>query len=102
LSRRRWTKTSSTTPVWSTARGSCSALDGQPPELDQPGLALADRQAELLQPVSQRRVELLPIHFLLTADRQIVRISTDDDLTGCSMSAPLVYPQIDDIVEDVG
>jgi hypothetical protein len=33
----------------------------------------------------------------------IVRISTDDDLTGCSMSAPVVYPQIDDVVEeDVG
>src|SRR3984893_7518246 len=86
-----------------TLPGSCSALDGEPPDLDQPGLALVDRQAELLQPVSQRREELLPIHFLLTADRQIVRISTDDDLTGSSMSAPVVYPKIDDIVEkDVG
>src|ERR1700686_2898566 len=32
--------------------GSCSALDGEPSELDQPSLALVDRQAELLQPVS--------------------------------------------------
>src|SRR4030088_2560806 len=80
-----------------------SALDGEPPELDQPGLVLVDRQAELLQPVAQRREELLPIRFLLTADRQIVRIATDDDLTGGSMSAPVVYPKIDDIVEkDVG
>ena len=40
---------------------------------------------------------------MLTADRQIVRVSTDDDLTGCLMSAPVVYPKIDDIVEeDVG
>src|SRR5260370_19144935 len=51
--------------------GSCSALDGEPSELDQPGLALVDRQAELLQPVSQCREELLPIHFLLAADRQV-------------------------------
>src|SRR5712675_1338392 len=86
-----------------TLPGGCSALDGEPPELDQPGLVLVDRQAELLQPVAQRREELLPIRLLLTADRQIVRIATDDDLTGGSMSAPVVYPKIDDIVEkDVG
>src|SRR5208282_4846493 len=86
-----------------TLPGSCSALDGEPPKLDQPGLALVDRQTELRQPVSQCREELLPIPFLLTADRQIVRISTDDDLTGCSVSAPVVDPKIDDIVEeDVG
>src|SRR3981081_3509630 len=76
-----------------TLPGGCSALDGEPPELDQPGLVLVDRQAELLQPVAQRREELLPIRFLLTADRQIVRIATDDDLTGGSMSAPVVYPK---------
>src|SRR5260221_4040800 len=40
--------------------GSCSALDGEPPERYQPGLVLVDRQAELLQPVSQCREELLP------------------------------------------
>src|SRR5216683_4520620 len=86
-----------------TLPGSCSARGGEPPELDQPGLVLVDRQTELLQPVSQCREELLPIPFLLTADRQIVRISTDDDLTGCLMSAPVVYPKIDDIMEeDVG
>ena len=58
-----------------TLPGSCSALDGEPPELDQPGFALMDRQAELGQPVFQCREELLPIPFVLTADRQIVRIS---------------------------
>src|SRR6266853_7057991 len=86
-----------------TLPGSCSALDGEPPERDQPGLVLVDRQAELLQPVSQCREELRPIPFMLTADRQIVRISTDDDLTGCLMSAPVGYPEVDDIMEgDVG
>src|ERR1700730_18514682 len=56
-----------------TLPGSCSALGGEPPELDQPGLALVDRQAELRQPVSQCREELLPIHFVLTADRHVSR-----------------------------
>src|SRR5260370_2070928 len=86
-----------------TLPGSCSARGGEPPELDQPGLALVHRQAELLQPVSQCCEELLPIRFLLTADRQVVRVSTDDDLPGCVMSTPVVYPQVDSIVEkDVG
>ena len=57
-----------------TLPGSCSALGSEPPKLDQPGFALVDRQTELLQPVSECREELLPILFLLTADRQIVRI----------------------------
>src|SRR5712691_7394032 len=76
-----------------TLPGSCSARGGEPPELDQPGLALVHRQAELLQPVSQCCEELLPICFLPTAD----------DLPGCVMSTPVVYPQVDSIVEkDVG
>jgi hypothetical protein len=57
-----------------------SVLGSEPPKLDQPGFAFMDRQAELHQPASQRREEPFPIPFMLTADRQIVRISTDDDL----------------------
>src|SRR4029077_16449993 len=83
-----------------TLPGSCSALDGEPPKLDQPGFVLVDRKAELHRPASQRREEPFPIRFLLTADRQIVRISTDDDLPGCVMSTPVVYPEVDDIVEE--
>src|ERR1700757_1539963 len=51
-----------------TLPGGCSALGGERPELDQPGLGLVDRQTELLRPVAQCRDELLPIPFLLTAD----------------------------------
>ena len=42
---------------------------GGPPELDQPGLALVERQAELLQPVLEVREELLPIRLELTAEQ---------------------------------
>ena len=35
--------------------GSCPSLGGEPPELDQPGLALVERQAELRQPVLELR-----------------------------------------------
>src|ERR1700730_2105634 len=62
-----------------TLPGSCSAVGSEPPNLDKRVFALVDRQAELHQPVSQRREEPFPTRFLLTADRQIVCISTDDD-----------------------
>ena len=42
-----------------TLPGGRTTPGGEPPELDQPGLALVHRQAELLQPVSQCRAELL-------------------------------------------
>jgi hypothetical protein len=76
---------------------------GEPPELDEPGLALVERQAELRQPALERHKKRLPISFSLTANHQIVRISTDDNLPGCPMSPPLVYPEVNDIVEeDIG
>src|SRR3954468_839028 len=79
--------------------GGRSALGGEPPERDQPGLALVDRQAELRQPLCQRSEELSPLRSVLTADHQVIRIPTHDDLSGCSVSPPLVYPEVDDIVE---
>ena len=69
--------------LWSPQTRLRSSLSSEPPKLDQPGLAPVDRQAELHQPVSECRGEPFPIRFLLTADRQVVRISTNDDLTGC-------------------
>src|SRR3954449_2732130 len=77
-----------------------SALGGEPPERDQPGLALVDRQAELRQPLCQRSEELSPLRSVLTADHQVIRIPTHNDLPGCSMSPPLVYPEVDDIMEE--
>src|SRR5271157_341540 len=47
-----------------------SVAGGEPPELDQPGLALVERQAELLQPVLEVREELLPIRLELAAEDQ--------------------------------
>src|SRR6266851_9755515 len=73
--------------------GLCLSLDHEPAVS---GLAAIVRKAQKVE-------ELLPIRFLLTADRQVVRVSTDDDLPGCVMSTPVVYPQVDSIVEkDVG
>src|SRR6478672_10779170 len=50
--------------------GSCPSLGGEPPELDQPGLALVERQAELRQPVLELRKELPRLCLVLTAERQ--------------------------------
>ena len=52
------------------------------------------------QPILERREELLPILFALTAEHQIIRIAADDDLSGCPPSSPLVNPEVDDIVEE--
>src|SRR4029453_11759906 len=50
--------------------GSCSSLGGEPPELDQPGLALVERQAELRQPVLERHEKLPRLCLMLAADHQ--------------------------------
>src|SRR4051812_37764201 len=50
--------------------GSCPSLGGEPPELDQPGLALVERQAELRQPVLELRKKLPRLCLVLTAERQ--------------------------------
>src|SRR3954471_7777591 len=50
--------------------GSCSSLGGEPPELDQPGLALVERQAELRQPVLERHEKLPRLCLVLAADHE--------------------------------
>src|SRR6202043_2632334 len=83
-----------------TSPGSCSARGSEPPELDQPGLPLVHRQTELLQPVSQCCEELLPIRFLLTADRQVSRAAeshhralAEPDVRLSPHPAPIVQPR---------
>src|SRR6267378_433430 len=76
-----------------------SFAGGGPPELDQPGLALMERQAELQQPVFEIHEELLPICLELTAEHHIICVPTDDHRSGCPSSSPLVNPEIDDVVK---
>ena len=80
--------------------GGRTVAGGKPPELDQPGLALVERQAELLQPVLEVREELLPIYLVLTAEYHIVRVPADDHLPDCPTPSPLVNPEVDDVVEE--
>jgi hypothetical protein len=47
--------------------GSCPSPGGEPPELDQPGLALVERQAELRQPVLELRKKLPRLCLVLRA-----------------------------------
>src|SRR5712664_4500049 len=76
-----------------------SLVGGEPQELDQPGLALMERQAELQQPVFEIHEELLPICLELTAEHHIICVPTDDHRPGCPPSSPLVNPEIDDVVK---
>src|SRR5271165_5488251 len=80
--------------------GGRSVAGGKPPELDQPGLALVERQAELLQPVLEVREELLPICLGLTAEHHVIRVPADDHLPDCPTPSPLVSPEVDDVVEE--
>ena len=80
--------------------GGCSRSGGEPPELDQPGLALMERQAELRQPVLERHEELPRLCLILAADHQVIRIPTDDDLPCCLPPSPLVNPEIDSVMEE--
>src|SRR3954470_8323019 len=65
--------------------GSCSSLGGEPPELDQLGLALVERQAELRQPVLELREKLPRLCLVLTADHQS---SSGGDLHPSALSEP--------------
>src|SRR3981081_1639220 len=76
-----------------------SRVGGEPPELDQPGLALMERQAELQQPVFEIHEELLPICLELTAEHHIICVPTDDHRPGCPPSSPLVNTEIDAVVK---
>src|SRR3954468_5960654 len=80
--------------------GSCPSLGGEPPELDQLGLALVERQAELRQPVLELREKLPRLCLVLTADLQVIRIPTDDDLSCCRPPSPPMNPEIDSVMEE--
>src|SRR3954464_5539087 len=80
--------------------GSCPSLGGEPPELDQLGLALVERQAELRQPVLELREKLPRLCLVLTADHQVIRIPTDDDLSCCRPPSPPMNPEIDSVMEE--
>ena len=76
-----------------------SVVGGEPPELDQPGLALMERQAELQQPVFEIHEELLPICLELTAEHHIICVPMRSP-EGQRRSAEKVQEIIAEIIAD--
>jgi hypothetical protein len=80
--------------LWSPQTRLRSSLSGEPPELDQPGLALAERQPELGRSLSECSQQLPRVAFILDSRNYIVGIANDHDLATRVPGAPLVYPGI--------
>jgi hypothetical protein len=72
-------------------------------ELDQPRLALMEHQAKAGQPRLEGQEHLLRIRLALEAHDEVVRIAHGHNATACAATAPLMGPEIEDVVQkDVG
>ena len=76
---------------------------GVPPELDQPCLLLGHLQRELRQSFTEIGLEPLGVVAMLEARHVVVGETHDDHVTAGVSPAPLVGPQVEDVVKvDVG
>jgi hypothetical protein len=76
-----------------------SLLGREAAELDQTGLVGVQRQAELRQPLPQIAEKPLGIRLPLEADDGVVGVADDNHLAGRQALAPLVRPEVVDVVQ---
>src|SRR5713101_907902 len=89
--------------LWSPQTRFLSSLDGEPPELKQPGLVLIERQTKLGQALIECIQQPPSIAFMLGSNDRIIGVANDHDLAARVPGAPLVYPGVKAVVqEDVG
>ena len=70
----------------------CPVADGEPPELDQPGLLRVQLQPELREPLPQVGQEPLCVPAMLEPHDEIVGVAHDDHITAClSVSPPVAH-----------
>lgn len=75
----------------------------EPAKLDQPRLAIMERQTKAGQPCPEGQQHLFCIRLLLEAHHEIVGVAHDYNATASMTTTPLVSPEIEDVVEeDVG
>src|ERR671918_142039 len=80
-----------------------SSLDGEPPELDQPGLVGMQFQPELRESLTEVVEELLGVTQVLESDDEIVGEAHDDQIAAGMPTPPLPDPSVEHVVEvDVG
>ena len=68
-------------------------------EPDQPRLALMEHQAKAGQPRLEGQEHLLRIRLALEAHDEVVRIAHGHNGTACAATAPLMGPEIEDVVQ---
>src|SRR3970282_1476309 len=68
-------------------------------KLDQPGLIRVQRQRKLLQPLAQFFQKPLGLSFVLKAQHHIICITDDDHVAGGVAPAPLLRPEVEDVVQ---
>src|SRR6266481_7261446 len=68
-------------------------------KLDQPGLIRMQRQRILLQPRAQFFQKPPGLSFVLKAQHHIIRVADDDHVAGGVAPAPLLRPEVEDIVQ---
>src|SRR5205823_3084902 len=66
--------------LWSSQTRPCSLSGSKPPKLDEPGLALIERQAKLGQPLPECLQQPSCVAFILGSNNAIIGIAHDHDL----------------------
>ena len=77
----------------------CPVADGEPPELDQPGLARVQFQPELREPLAQPGQKLLSVSTMPEPDDEVIRPAHDDHITARLPVSPPVGPQVQDVMQ---
>jgi predicted metalloprotease with PDZ domain len=72
---------------------------GEPPECEQPRFVRVQSQAEREQAIPKLLQEPLSLATVLEADDEIVGVAHDDDFARGEPRPPLLYPQIEDVVQ---
>jgi hypothetical protein len=77
----------------------CSVRGGVPPELCQPRLFWVQFQRELHEAFAKLGMEPFGVSLMLESDQEIVSKTHDDDVTARLPRPPLLYPQVEDVVQ---
>jgi len=80
-----------------------SSFGREQPKLNEPGLALIERQAKLGQPLSERFQQSLYIVLVLSSNDTIIGVAHGNNPSTRVPLAPLVNPSVKDVMQkDVG
>ncbi|MGY3079518.1 hypothetical protein ACVWZZ_005926 [Bradyrhizobium sp. LM6.10] len=98
---RSWSSSSAIRPCLGPPLAAPLTREGRKPaKLDQPRLVLMKRQTEAGQPRPEGQKHFLHIHLPLEAHDEVIRIAHGHYAAACVATAPLVGPEIEDVVQE--